>query len=140
MKIISLGVALLLVMGSVSCQSNGTGGGGGAGAGKGTQPGNIEHVVLVWMKTPVDQEARRKIIEVTKTFKQIPGVIDARAGKGVPSTQPAVDSSYDVGIVVTFKDRESLKNYGPHPIHEKAARELIVPVIRQLKAYDIELE
>src|SRR6267142_5656488 len=95
-----------------------------AGA-KSTSPGQVEHVVLVWMKDPSDSAARQKIIAATKTFKQIPGVIDARAGRAVPSTRPVVDSTFDIGIVVTFKDRAALEAYGPHPIHQKAAQELI---------------
>jgi hypothetical protein len=108
--------------------------------GKSASPGQVEHVVLVWMKDPTDSAARAKIIAATKTFKQIPGVIDARAGRPVPSTRPTVDSTFDVGIVVTFKDRAALDAYGPHPIHDKAAKELIVPAMKSIKVYDTELE
>ncbi|HEV8607189.1 MAG TPA: Dabb family protein [Tepidisphaeraceae bacterium] len=130
MKITAFGLALLLLLSSISCQS----------ATRSSPPGQIEHIVLVWLKDPADSAARQKIVEATKTFRQIPGVIDARAGRAVPSTRPTVDSSFDVGIVVTFKDRQSLDAYGPHPIHDKAAKEIIVPVMKSIKAYDIELE
>jgi len=102
--------------------------------------GQVEHVVLVWMKDPTDSATRQKIIAATKTFRQIPGVIDARAGRAVPGARPVIDSSFDVGIVVTFKDRAALDAYGPHPIHDKAARELIVPAMKSIKVYDTELE
>jgi hypothetical protein len=130
MKITSLGIVLLLLMSSASCQSTGNS----------AAPGNIEHVVLVWLKDPADAAAKQKIVEATKTFKQIPGVIDARAGRALPSTRPTVDATYDVGIVVTFKDRASLEAYGPHPVHDKAAKELIIPVMKSIKVYDTELE
>jgi stress responsive alpha/beta barrel protein len=134
---ITLRVWLLLVgLAAASCKSQTTYHLGAHSA----SPGQVEHVVLVWLKDPADAGARARIIEATKTFKQIPGVIDARAGRAIPSTQPTVDATFDVGIVVTFKDRESLKAYGPHPIHAKAARELIVPVMKSVKAYDMELE
>src|SRR5712671_344115 len=87
--------------------------------GKSVSLGQVEHVVLVWMKDPADSAARQKIIAATKTFKQIPGVIDARAGRAIPSTRPVVDSTFDIGIVVTFKNRAALEAYGPHPIHQK---------------------
>src|SRR3954462_3454984 len=97
---------------------------------KSASPGQVEHVVLVWLKDPSDSAARQKIVAATKSFKEIPGVIDARAGHPIPTTRPTADGTFDVGIVVTFKDRAALNAYGPHPIHDKAAKELILPVMK----------
>jgi hypothetical protein len=98
---------------------------------------HVDHVVLMWLKEPTDTTARQKIIDASESFRQIPGVLDVRHGRPVPSTRPIVDSSFDIGLVITFKDRSSLDAYGTHPIHEKAAAELIRPSTRQIKVYDI---
>jgi hypothetical protein len=99
--------------------------------------GHVDHVVLMWLKDPTDHAARQKIIEAGETFRQIPGVLAVHHGRAVPSTRPIVDSSFDIGFVITFKDRASLDGYGPHPIHQKAAQELIQPNTKKIQVYDI---
>ena len=121
-------LSLMLVLFSFSCQ---TANHPTAGS------GHVEHVVLMWLKDPTDHAARQKIIDASESFRQIPGVLDVRHGRPVPSTRPIVDSSFDVGLVITFKDRAALDAYATHPIHEKAAQELIRPSTRQIKVYDI---
>ena len=118
-----------MVLFSLSCQSTNNSGAGSAG--------HVNHVVLMWLKDPADHAARQKIIDASETFRQIPGVLDVRHGRPVPSTRPIVDSSFDIGLVITFKDRASLDAYGPNPIHQKAAQELIQPNTKQIKVYDI---
>jgi hypothetical protein len=124
-----LHLCLLLVVLSLSCQSTNHSTAGS---------GHVDHVVLMWLKDPTDHAARQKIIDASESFRQIPGVLDVRHGRPVPSTRPIVDSSFDIGLVITFKDRASLDAYGPHPIHKKAADELILPTTKQIKVYDIE--
>ena len=120
-------LCLGLIFLSISCQSSPNS----------ALSGHVDHVVLMWLKDPSDHAARQKIIEASETFRQIPGVLDVRHGKPVPSTRPIVDSSFDIGFVITFKDRTSLDAYGPNPIHQKAAQELIQPNTKQIKVYDI---
>jgi len=99
--------------------------------------GHVDHVVLMWLKDPADATARQKIIDASESFRQISGVLDVRHGRPVPSTRPIVDSTFDIGLVITFKDRASLNAYGTHPTHQKAAQELIQPNTKQIKVYDI---
>jgi len=47
----------------------------------------VYHVVLCWLKEPGNSTARQKIIDVSKSFKSIPGVIDVKAG-AFDSEQP----------------------------------------------------
>jgi hypothetical protein len=122
----------LLLLVSVSCQSNQTA--------KVTPPPQVEHVVLFWLKNPGDAAGRQRIIEATKTFTVIPGVLSVSVGPAVPSTRPVVDSTFDVGIVIRFKDRESMNAYEPHPIHTKAVTEILMPLARQVKVYDVEVK
>ena len=120
-------LCLGLIFLSISCQSSPNS----------APSGHVDHVVLMWLKDPSDHAARQKIIEASESFRQIPGVLDVRHGQPVPSTRPIVDSSFDIGFVITFKDRASLDAYGPNPIHQKAAQELIQPNTKQIKVYDI---
>ena len=120
-------LSLVLILLSLSCQSSPNA----------APSGHVDHIVLMWLKDPTDHAARQKIIDASETFRQIPGVLDVRHGRPVPSTRPIVDSSFDIGLVITFKDQASLDAYGPHPIHKKAADELILPTTKQIKVYDI---
>ena len=99
--------------------------------------GSVEHVVLMWMKNPDDAAARRQIVDVTNSFKQIPGVLAIAYGPAIPSTRPVVDSSFHVGIIITFRDRQSASAYETHPIHQKAVREVLQPLVGKLQVYDI---
>lgn len=99
--------------------------------------GAVTHVVVVWLKTPGDESARQKLIDVSRTFRTIPGVIGIAAGRAVPSTRPVVDSSFDVAIVITFKDRESLRSYDSNPIHKQAVQSTLKPLVARQIVYDI---
>jgi hypothetical protein len=125
MKLHFLSFGLLFL--ALSCQSTSNS----------VSSGHVDHVVLMWLKDPSDHAVRQKIIDAGETFRQIPGVLDVHHGLPVPSTRPIVDSSFDIGFVISFKDRASLDAYGPHPIHQKAAQELIAPNTKQIKVYDI---
>ena len=96
----------------------------------------VTHVVLCWLKTPGDEAARQKIIETSKTFESIPGVVSVTSGRVLPSTRPVVDSSYDVGIVVTFTDEDALRAYDGHPTHRKAVDEVLKPLVGKFVVYD----
>jgi hypothetical protein len=100
-------------------------------------PGTVSHVVLVWLKEPADAATRRRVIDATHSFKQIPGVLRVNAGAPVPGTRPVVDSSFHVGLVITFKNVEALRAYDPHPIHQKAVAEVLRPVAEKFVVYDV---
>ena len=44
--------------------------------------GKLHHLVLCWLKESGNVKDRKKIIELTETFRDIPGVIHAHAGGG----------------------------------------------------------
>lgn len=98
----------------------------------------MQHVVLCWLKHPGDQAARRKIIDLSRSFAAIPGVIGVRAGTAVPSQRAIVDDSFDVGIVFTFADRQAMQAYLEHPTHKQAVRDVIAPLTDRIVVYDIE--
>jgi hypothetical protein len=96
----------------------------------------VTHVVLCWLKTPGDEAGRQKIIETSKRFASIPGVVSVTSGRVLPSTRPVVDSSYDVGILITFTDEAALRAYDGHPTHRKAVDEVLKPLVGKFLVYD----
>ena len=96
------------------------------------------HIVLCWLKEPGNVEHQEKIIEVTKSFREIPGVLDAQAGKAVASDRSIVDDSFDIGILVVVKDKDALEAYLRHPVHDDAKKKILLPLIDRLVVYDFQ--
>ena len=98
----------------------------------------LTHVVLCWLKEPGNAEHRSQIIEVSKTFTKIPGVLEVRVGKVIESDRAIVDDSFDVGILVTVSDVERLQEYLDHPIHQKAKQDVLLPLVEKVLVYDFQ--
>lgn len=96
----------------------------------------LTHVVLCWLKDAGDSEQRDRIIKMTETFNDIPSVLNARAGGPIRSERSIVDDSFDVGIIVEVRDEKGLQEYINHPIHQKAKKEILLPVIERVLVYD----
>ena len=98
----------------------------------------IHHFVLCWLKEPGNLDHQKQIIEVSKTFSGIPGVLEAQAGTAVPSARDIVDDSFDVGILIVVKDIDALSSYLEHPLHQKAKKEILIPLVDKILVYDLE--
>lgn len=96
----------------------------------------IHHFVLCWLKEPGNLDHRRQIIEASKTFRKIPGVLEAQAGTAVRSDRSIVDDSFDVGILIVVRDKESLSSYLEHPLHQKAKEGTLLPLVDKILVYD----
>jgi hypothetical protein len=101
------------------------------------KPGMVVHVVVCWLKTPGDEAQRQQLIDVSKTFKAIPGVVGVAAGRTLPSTRPVVDTTFDVGLVILFRDRQAMNDYLENPIHKKALADTLKPLVGKQIVYDI---
>ena len=71
-----------------------------------------------------------------RTFNDIPSVLDARAGGPIMSERSIVDDSFDVGIIVEVRDEKGLQEYIDHPIHLKAKKEILLPLVERVLVYD----
>jgi hypothetical protein len=101
-----------------------------------TTPGRVHHVVLCWLKSAGDAEARDRIIEVSKGFADIPGVVSVSAGPVLPSNRAIVNSSFDVAVVLVFEDRRALAAYLEHPEHKRALDQVLKPLVEKIAIYD----
>jgi hypothetical protein len=103
----------------------------------GCQPeSRVTHVVVCWLKTPGDASARQQLITDSKSFTKIPGIVAVSAGPSLPSTRQSVDSSFDVAIVMKFKDEAALASYGQHPVHLAAVERTLKPLVAKYVIYD----
>jgi hypothetical protein len=103
--------------------------------------GNVEHVVLLWLNEPGNAAVKQKMIATARTFPhEIPGILAMSIGDAVPSSRDVVDDSFDLGLVIRFKDKAALDAYEKHPVHVKAAKEVLAPNASKLKVYDVVLK
>jgi hypothetical protein len=103
------------------------------------EPGHnaaVVHVVLVWLKEPGNPEHRQRIIDASRQFKTIPGVIDVSVGEVVTSNRPIVDDSFDVGLYLTFSSVEAMQTYLADDRHQRALREIFRPLSERYIVYD----
>src|SRR5438105_2488410 len=94
------------------------------------------HVVIVRLKDPGDEEARRKIVEASRSFEKIPGVVRVHVGWAVAGTRPEKIPDFDVGVMVGFGSKEDMAAYVADPIHKKAASEVLAPLAKDFSFYD----
>jgi hypothetical protein len=89
------------------------------------------------MKSPGAAAGRRELIAKSKSFEgTIAGLIHVYAGEPLPSTRPVVDTSYDVAVTMIFKDEASLRRYEKSPMHQKAVKETLQPLVAKVVVYD----
>ena len=100
--------------------------------------GKLYHIGLVWLKEPGNAEQRRKVIEAAHAFaKEIPEVESLSVGQALPQARSAyVDASFDVCFVMKLKDKAAMDRYGAHPVHQKAAQEVFLPLSQKILFYD----
>lgn len=96
----------------------------------------VEHVVVIWLKSPGDPEARQRVITASQVLASIPGVVSLKAGTMLPSERPVVDSSFDVALSVTFTDLQAMQDYLRHPAHVRLVEKTLKPLVEKIRVYD----
>jgi hypothetical protein len=50
------------------------------------------------------------------------------------------DASFDICFVMRLEDKAALDRYAKHPVHEKAAKEVFLPLSQKILFYDFTSE
>ena len=96
----------------------------------------VNHIVLCWLKEPGTIAHRKRIIEVSESFRKIPKVLEVRVGEVIPSDRKIVDDSFDVGVCISFANTKDMDAYLNHPLHTKAVEEVLQPLAKKIVVYD----
>lgn len=96
----------------------------------------VTHVVLMWLKHPDRGGDRAQLIRAAHSLRMIPGVMRVEAGGAVP-VPPGADRSFNLGVVITFRDRASLRRYEKDPRHLEAMRRYLRPLVRRYEVYNL---
>ena len=97
---------------------------------------SVIHVVLLWLNEPGNVEHRRELIEVSRSFASIPGIVSVKVGTPVASEREVVDDSFDVGVYLEFRSRDALDAYRSHPAHVQAIANTLQPLVAKSVVYD----
>ncbi|NOV00728.1 Dabb family protein [Paenibacillus planticolens] len=84
----------------------------------------FEHLVCFRFKETLAAQKEQELIETLLSFKgRIPGIVEISAGANETEETDNVQG-YTLGLRVTFEDRESLRQYGPHPVHQEFVKSI----------------
>ena len=103
--------------------------------------GKLTHIGLVWLKAAGSEADRQRIIDALQQFaREIPEVQSMTVGKPHASPSKLVDSTFDVCFTLVFDDQAALDRYARHPVHQKAAQEVFLPLSGKILFYDFTSE
>lgn len=104
-----------------------------------SEAGQVDHVVLMWLKNPDDRDALEQIEQTGRGFVgQIPGLTWVSFGRPLLDAD-GVDNDYHAAFVMNFEDLEALTAYDQHPVHRKAVDELLAVHVERIQVYDVQL-
>ncbi len=96
----------------------------------------LVHIVFIWLKEPGNEGHIKQIIVETERLKAISEIQALRVGKSIPSNRNIVDDSFDVGITMTFDDKDDMERYLEHPKHKHVVETVLRPLARKVLVYD----
>jgi hypothetical protein len=83
-----------------------------------------EHLVVFKFNTNITPAEQQGLVDQLLAFRnRIPGILDISAGINVTEETGNIHG-YTIGLRVTFEDLESLRAYGPHPVHQEFVKSL----------------
>ena len=97
----------------------------------------VIRVVLVWLKHPGNSVDRAQLVRAAHSLRMIPGVIRVETGRPVPTLGPDVDRSFDLGVLITFRDRAALRRYEKDPRDLEAMRRYLRPLVRRYEVFNL---
>ncbi len=97
----------------------------------------IKHIVLCWLNAPDSASDLTAVMETSRELKDLPMVAEIIVGQAVASDRDIVDDSFDVGLVMDFKNREVLEEYLVHEEHIRRVKEVLAPKCKRIQVYDI---
>ena len=98
--------------------------------------GQVTHVMLFWLKRPGNVDDQNFLRRALRTLRRARGVNDIRVGRPLLVDRPSVEQSFDLGVVMTFRDREALEKFERDPRREQAIDAMLRPLVRQYTVYN----
>src|SRR5437660_11333067 len=101
-----------------------------------TRSGQVTHVMLFWLKRPGNVDDQNYLLRALRTLRRVRGVSDVRVGRPLLVDRPGLEESFDLGVVMTFRDREALEKFEHDPRREPAMQAMLRPLVRRYTVYN----
>lgn len=111
--------------------------GGGACSTTPATPEPVMHIVLMWLQRPGSASDRAQLIRAAHSLQMMPGVVRVDTGRTVPRQSEQPDRTFDLGVVITFRDRAALERYERDPRHAAAMERYLRPLVRRYVVYNL---
>jgi hypothetical protein len=98
--------------------------------------GQVTHVMLFWLKRPGNIDDQNLLLRGLRTVRRVRGVNDVRVGRPLPVDRPDLEQSFDLGVVIIFRDREALEKFERDPRRRGALDAILQPLIRRYIIYN----
>lgn len=96
----------------------------------------INHIVLLWQKKPLDNSRTKALVVALKKLEEIEVVKKITVGEVIKSNRKIVDDSYNIALLVIFNSQKDMDIYIDHPLHKKIVSEEINPYVQKILVYD----
>ena len=84
----------------------------------------VGHMVFFELKEKTAENRKKLVDACYKHLKDHDGILYFSAGERAEDVkEPVSAADWDVALHIVFKDKASLKKYGPHPKHQKFIEE-----------------
>ena len=101
-----------------------------------TRSGQVTRVMLFWLKRPGNVDDQNYLLRALRTLRRARGVNEVRFGRPLPVDRPSVEQSFDLGVVMTFRDREALEKFERDQQRKHAINAMLGPLVRQYTVYN----
>jgi Stress responsive A/B Barrel Domain len=101
-----------------------------------TRSGQVTHVMLFWLKRPGNVDDQNFLRRALRTLRRARGVNDMRVGRPLLLDPPSVEQSFDLGVVIIFRDREALEKFERDQQREQAIDAVLRPLVRRYTVYN----
>src|SRR5437763_7348280 len=98
--------------------------------------GQVTHVMLFWLKRPGNVDDQNFLRRGLRTLRRARGINDMRVGRPLPVDRQDVEQSFDLGVVITFRDRQALEKFERDQRREQALDAMLRPLVRRYTVYN----
>jgi Stress responsive A/B Barrel Domain len=98
--------------------------------------GQVTHVMLFWLKRPGNIDDQNFLLRALRRLRRARGVNDVRVGRPLAVDRPGLEQSFDLGVVMTFRDREALEKFERDQRRGQAIDAMLRPLVRQYTVYN----
>ena len=97
--------------------------------------GQVTHIMLFSLKRPGNVDDQNVLLRGLRAIRRFRGINDVRIGRPLPVDRPGLEQSFDLGVVVIFRDREALEKF-EHDPRRGALDAMLQALVRRYAIYN----